>query len=128
MSEPTYTERELTLAVNEECSCGGGGPEDEHTCQACRVYHRMHGRTVKVKEAMNEPIKVSRSKTAAVETWDVFTRHHLTYDDCLNVMVSTVKMIGHKAANDEVGAFCHFLHKALQVCPELGKEAGVSKP
>ena len=23
------------------CTCGGGGPDDPHTCPACMVWHRM---------------------------------------------------------------------------------------
>lgn len=36
-----HFERALMMAVNEECSCGGGGPTDPHTCPACMVYHRL---------------------------------------------------------------------------------------
>ena len=31
----------LRCACNSLCSCGGGGPEDEHTCDVCKVWHRM---------------------------------------------------------------------------------------
>lgn len=31
----------LQNAVNEECSCGGGGPDTG--CQACMVWHRVEG-------------------------------------------------------------------------------------
>lgn len=55
--------------------------------------------------------------------WDVFMRHKLNYEQCINAMVATTKMIGRKAANDEVGAFCLFLHKAMKICPELGDVA-----
>jgi hypothetical protein len=57
------------------------------------------------------------------EMWDLFLRHKMDYEQCINVMVATTKMIGRKAASDEVGAFCMFLHKALKICPELGKVA-----
>jgi hypothetical protein len=33
--------RELNNAVTNECACGGGGPDDPHTCPACMVYHRL---------------------------------------------------------------------------------------
>lgn len=39
--EPRFSEMELTQSVNEECTCGGGGPEEKHTCPACKVYHRL---------------------------------------------------------------------------------------
>jgi len=39
--QPTISLRQLTSAVMSECSCGGGGPDDKHTCQACKVYHRL---------------------------------------------------------------------------------------
>ena len=47
LSEPRFSEIDITRAVNEECTCGGGGPDDSHTCQACKVYHRLvtHGKT-----------------------------------------------------------------------------------
>lgn len=31
--------RQLNHAVNENCTCGGGGPDDG--CPACRVWHAM---------------------------------------------------------------------------------------
>ena len=34
-------------AVDHSCSCGGKGPEDG-CCPACEVWHRLHGRKVKV--------------------------------------------------------------------------------
>lgn len=40
-AQPTISERDLSNAVMQECSCGGGGPDDKHTCQACKVYHRL---------------------------------------------------------------------------------------
>ena len=33
----------LTLATNGNCSCGGGGPEDSHSCDVCKAYHTMKG-------------------------------------------------------------------------------------
>ena len=39
--KPTIAIRELSDAVLNECSCGGGGPECAHTCPACHVYHRL---------------------------------------------------------------------------------------
>jgi hypothetical protein len=39
--QPTISLRELNNAVLNECSCGGGGPGDNHTCPACMVYHRL---------------------------------------------------------------------------------------
>lgn len=33
----------LREAVNEECSCGGCGPDDPQACQACMVWHRVTG-------------------------------------------------------------------------------------
>lgn len=38
-----WTERQVTAAVNASCSCGGKGPNDG-CCQACEVWHRLHGR------------------------------------------------------------------------------------
>jgi len=40
--EPKIEQR-LSRAVNEVCSCGGRGPEDEGVCDACMVYHLFHG-------------------------------------------------------------------------------------
>lgn len=37
----TQVEYDLIRAVNEECSCGGSGPNDPKACQACLVYHRF---------------------------------------------------------------------------------------
>lgn len=37
----TFTELELSQAVESECTCGGGGPADKHTCPACLVWHRL---------------------------------------------------------------------------------------
>ena len=31
----------LTEAVNACCTCGGGGPDDKHTCPACQVFHYL---------------------------------------------------------------------------------------
>lgn len=31
----------IQIAVMNECTCGGGGPKDAHTCPACHVYHRL---------------------------------------------------------------------------------------
>ena len=42
---PTISLRELSHAVTNECSCGGGGPDDPHTCGACLVYHRLANNT-----------------------------------------------------------------------------------
>lgn len=39
--KPTISLRELNNAVMNSCSCGGGGPDDKHTCPACMVYHRL---------------------------------------------------------------------------------------
>jgi hypothetical protein len=64
---------------------------------------------------------VSSAQAAAREMWDVFTRHQPNYDQCISIMVSITKMIGRKAANDEVGAFFTFLQKALKICPALGE-------
>ncbi len=36
-----YTLEEIREAVNNQCTCGGGGPEDEHTCPACQVWHEL---------------------------------------------------------------------------------------
>jgi hypothetical protein len=63
------------------------------------------------------------SQKAAQEMWDVFRKHKLDYAQTINVMVATTKMIGRKANNDEVGAFCYFLEQALKVCPKLGDVA-----
>lgn len=41
-----WTEAQVMRAVNESCSCGGKGPDDG-CCQACEVWHRLHGRKVK---------------------------------------------------------------------------------
>jgi hypothetical protein len=30
----------MRRACNSLCSCGGGGPEDDHTCDVCKVWHR----------------------------------------------------------------------------------------
>jgi hypothetical protein len=34
-------ERRVRLAVNEWCSCGGRGPDDEAACSACHVLHMV---------------------------------------------------------------------------------------
>ena len=66
--------------------------------------------------------------------FDLFVRHGLNYEQCINVMVATTKMIGRKAANgemvvlSEVGAFCMFLDKALKICPALGDAAKEKEP
>lgn len=57
----------------------------------------------------------------AKEMWSVFHRHNLTYEQCINVMVATTKMIGSKANKDEVGAFVMFLNQAVKICPDLVK-------
>ena len=31
----------LSHVANERCSCGGGGPDDPHSCAACLYYHRV---------------------------------------------------------------------------------------
>lgn len=36
-----FTTDQLTHAVNANCTCGGGGPSDQHTCPACQVYHAL---------------------------------------------------------------------------------------
>lgn len=39
--KPTISVHDLNVAVTNECTCGGGGPEDKHTCPACQVWHRL---------------------------------------------------------------------------------------
>jgi hypothetical protein len=34
---------QVNLATVAECTCGGVGPDDKHTCPACMVYHRLKG-------------------------------------------------------------------------------------
>lgn len=29
----------IESAVSQACTCGGGGPYDNHTCPACMVWH-----------------------------------------------------------------------------------------
>lgn len=42
LAEGARQERErLRNAVNEECTCGGNGPDDPNCCLACKVWHRM---------------------------------------------------------------------------------------
>ena len=36
-----FLERMVSMAVNEECSCGGRGPDDPGVCPACMVYHHL---------------------------------------------------------------------------------------
>jgi hypothetical protein len=38
--------RRVRLAVNEWCSCGGRGPDDEAACSACHVLHMVFGEEV----------------------------------------------------------------------------------
>jgi hypothetical protein len=38
---PSISRRDPTNAVQDECTCGGVGPDDKHTCTACMVYHRI---------------------------------------------------------------------------------------
>jgi hypothetical protein len=40
-SEREALERRVRLAVNEWCSCGGRGPDDEAACSACHVLHMV---------------------------------------------------------------------------------------
>lgn len=49
--KPIISKRELEHAVTLSCSCGGGGPDDQHTCPACLVYHRLIALKLKQKEA-----------------------------------------------------------------------------
>lgn len=83
---------------------------------------RLNRSTIPESEAGLAAPAGSAPITAAVakEMFDLFVRHGLSYEQCINAMVATTKMIGRKAANDEVGAFCMFLHKAMKICPELG--------
>jgi len=37
--------RKVSMACNEECSCGGKGPNDPGVCQACMVYHHLFSGT-----------------------------------------------------------------------------------
>jgi len=37
--------RRIEDVTRDCCSCGGGGPDDPHTCPACMVWHRMKGLT-----------------------------------------------------------------------------------
>jgi len=39
----TAFQRRFDLVTADLCSCGGGGPEDPHTCPVCMVWHRFHG-------------------------------------------------------------------------------------
>jgi hypothetical protein len=39
--QQTFCCGDIHIAVMNECACGGGGPNDAHTCPACRVYHRL---------------------------------------------------------------------------------------
>lgn len=38
--------RRVKLAVNEWCSCGGRGPDDEAACSACHVLHMVFEKEV----------------------------------------------------------------------------------
>ena len=31
----------VKVAVMNLCSCGGGGPDDPHTCPVCKLYHAL---------------------------------------------------------------------------------------
>ena len=43
-------------AVIAECTCGGGGPEDAHTCPACKMWQRlMKVGVVKWRERLRQP-------------------------------------------------------------------------
>lgn len=33
--------RQIKVAVNEWCSCGGRGPDDADACSACKVFHMV---------------------------------------------------------------------------------------
>lgn len=33
--------RRVVEATNDECTCGGLGPEDPGICVACGIYHRL---------------------------------------------------------------------------------------
>jgi len=33
--------RTIEDVTRDSCSCGGGGPDDPHTCSACMVWHRL---------------------------------------------------------------------------------------
>ena len=37
--EARYSKDQLRLAVEANCSCGGGGPGEKDTCPACEVWH-----------------------------------------------------------------------------------------
>lgn len=37
-----WTYREVAEAINESCTCSGGGPGE--CCAACNVWHELHGR------------------------------------------------------------------------------------
>jgi hypothetical protein len=34
-----HFERSIEQAIRQACTCGGGGPHDDHTCPACMVWH-----------------------------------------------------------------------------------------
>lgn len=74
------------------------------------------------------PAGSTPTQQCAQELWDLFMRHNLSYEQCINAMVATTKMIGRKACDDEVGAFCMFLHQAMKICPDLGDVAKEPNP
>jgi hypothetical protein len=42
-AQPRYSEIQLQLAMESQCTCGGMGPEDPGVCSACMVWHDLHG-------------------------------------------------------------------------------------
>ena len=53
-------DHELRETVNAACECGGGGPNDAHSCAVCRLYHAVKAAEAKLAE-------VSRTRDTAVE-------------------------------------------------------------
>ena len=42
------SDHELRETVNAACECGGGGPNDAHSCAVCRLYHEVKAAEAKL--------------------------------------------------------------------------------
>jgi predicted ATP-dependent serine protease len=52
--KPTFSKRQLDLAVMACCTCGGGVSGTKGTCPACEVYHALNKSKEKAAEATGE--------------------------------------------------------------------------
>ena len=91
-------------AVMAECTCGGGGPNDPHTCPACKVYHRL---VTPRTNPMNDIVSCEWTQDEWDGNWETGCKERHCFED------------GGPTENHH--CFCPYCGKPLKVTPNPEK-------